>query len=351
MVTRQSDRLLFIDNIKALGICLVILYHCQYVPFESIAIKGMYAMCVPLFFVVNGFLMLRKEYSISMLIKKNIKLLLVMFFWAFVSTAITMWTTGEFNANGLIGGGKILILNSLLIGKPYCNHLWFLKAVFVLNLLNPIIYRFVHQNRNRLYYILILMALWSIAFSDIITCRLANPFVHWETAFSVLYYILGFTILNNQIPLVDKYLEGKKGKLILVAMMCILVLLQRGYNWIFTEGWLKDLNLEKGWVIDIVYDNYNALFVVIMTIAICALFQRINWRENKFWNFIGKNSLVIYVLQTPIQRLIQFLLPMQELTNIHHVFGAILPILTLLVCMAITYILHTNKYTKYLITI
>lgn len=108
MVTRQSDRLLFIDNIKALGICLVILYHCQYVPFESIAIKGMYAMCVPLFFVVNGFLMLRKEYSISTLIKKNIKLLLVMFFWAFVSTAITMWTTGEFNSNGLIGGVKYL---------------------------------------------------------------------------------------------------------------------------------------------------------------------------------------------------------------------------------------------------
>mgnify|MGYP003293745307 FL=1 len=74
-------------------------------------------------------------------------------------------------------------------------------------------------------------------------------------------------------------------------------------------------------------------------------------RENKFWNFIGKNSLVIYVLQTPIQRLIQYLLPMQELTNIHYVFGAILPILTLLVCMVITYILHTNKYTKYLITI
>lgn len=225
MVTRQSDRLLFIDNIKALGICLVILYHCKYVPFESVVVKGVYAMCVPLFFVVNGYLMLRKEYSISTLLKKNMKLLFVMFFWAFVSTAITMWTTGEFDANSLVGGGKILIHNSLLIVKPYCNHLWFLKAVFVLNLLNPIIYRFVHQNRSGLYYILILMALWTIAFSDIITCRLANPFVHWVTAFSVLYYILGYAVLNNQLPMIDKYLEGKKGKLILVAMMCILVLL------------------------------------------------------------------------------------------------------------------------------
>lgn len=351
MVTEKSNRLIYLDNIKALGICLVILYHCQYVPFDSVVIKGMYAMCVPLFFAVNGYLMLRKEYSIYTLLKKNIKLLLVMFFWAFVSTAITMWTTGEFAANGLIGGGEILVLNSVLIGKPYCNHLWFLKAVFVLNLVNPIIYRFVHQNRNGLYYIMILMALWSIAFSDIITSRLANPFVHWLTAFSVLYYILGFAILDNQISIVDKYLGGKREKVFLVGVICILVILQRGYNWMFAEGWFKDLNLEKGWVIDIVYDNYNAFFIVLMTISVCALFQRINWKENKFWNFVGKNSLAIYVLQTPIQRLLQYILPMQELTNIHHVFGAILPISTLLVCMAITYILQMNKYTKYVITI
>lgn len=192
------------------------------------------------------------------------------------------------------------------------------------------------------------MALWSIAFCDIITSRLANPFVHWLTAFSVLYYILGFAILNNKIPIADKYLRRQKGKI--VFGWC-LVILQRGYNWILTEGWFRDLNLEKGWVIDIVYDNYNAFFVVLMTIAVCALFQRINWKENKFWNFIGKNSLAIYVLQTPIQRLLQYILPMQELTNIHHVFGAILPISTLLVCMAITYILQMNKYTKYVITI
>ena len=84
----MEQRLLYIDYIKALGICLVILYHCNYVPFDSLFIHGLYAMCVPLFFVVNGYLMLRKEYDIPTLLNKNLKLLGVMFFWAFISALV-----------------------------------------------------------------------------------------------------------------------------------------------------------------------------------------------------------------------------------------------------------------------
>ena len=96
------QRSVYIDYIKALGIMLVILYHCQYVPFHSMLIQGIYAMCVPLFFMVNGYLMLRKEYPIRTLLKKNLKIVFVMFFWAFVSTAVTMLINDECK-----GGGEI----------------------------------------------------------------------------------------------------------------------------------------------------------------------------------------------------------------------------------------------------
>lgn len=103
----MSQRSLYIDYIKALGIILVILYHCQYVPFDSMLVHGIYAMCVPLFFMVNGYLMLRKERSISALLKKNLKILIVMLAWAFISTAVYMWANGEWSANNLMGGGQI----------------------------------------------------------------------------------------------------------------------------------------------------------------------------------------------------------------------------------------------------
>lgn len=98
-------RSLYIDYIKALGIVLVILYHCQYVPFGSLLVQGVYAICVPLFFMVNGYLMLRKKRSIGDLLKKNGKLLVVLFYWAFVSTAISMLCWDEWSANGVLWGG------------------------------------------------------------------------------------------------------------------------------------------------------------------------------------------------------------------------------------------------------
>lgn len=94
------DRLLFIDYIKALGICLVILYHCKFFPFDNLGIQGVYSICVPLFFVVNGYLMLRKEYTIKTLLKKNCKLLFVMYFWAFFSTLVYAYVSKDVDLSG-----------------------------------------------------------------------------------------------------------------------------------------------------------------------------------------------------------------------------------------------------------
>ena len=97
-------RELYLDYIKALGICLVILYHCWYIPFDSTFVLGIYAICVPLFFTVNGYLMLRKEYSLRTLLLKNLKLIGIMYFWAFISTAEYIFVEG-ICANDLMGGG------------------------------------------------------------------------------------------------------------------------------------------------------------------------------------------------------------------------------------------------------
>lgn len=332
------------DYIKAFGICLVILYHSDYVPFDSLFIKGMYAMCVPLFFAVNGYLMLRKEYDIRTLLRKNLKLLCVMFFWAFVSTGVYV-CANEMGANDAIGGGKTLIRNALILHKPECNYLWFLRAIFILNLLNPIIYRFIRDSKKRLYYLIVLLGLWSIAFVDIVTCRLANPMIYWTTSFSVLYYVLGYAALS------ENRWQGKKAIWTLAGMIGVCSILQWGYNWMFLDGSMRELNMEKGWITDIVWDNYNALFIVIMTIAVCMLFQRIEWKGNRFWAFVGRYSLAIYVLQTPVQRLLEWGFPLRQLTESHHAYGIILLVLTLLVSMGITWILNINRYTKWFITI
>ena len=344
------ERKLYLDYIKALGICLVILYHCNYVPFNSMFIHGTYAICVPLFFAVNGYLMLKKEHTIRALLIKNLKLLVVMFLWAFVSAIVYMSVKGTI-ANDIMGGGKALIRSTLLLTVPECEHLWFLKAIFELNLFNPIIYRFILDDKKRLFYLIILMSIWTIDFFDIVSSRLVNPFIRWMSAYSVLYYLLGYAAFNYQTQNKEGALNGKKSIWMLISAIGICALLQWGYNWLFLDGPLQELNRAKGWITYIVWDNYNALFIVLMTILVCVLFQRIKWKSNRFWMFVGRYSLAIYLLQTPVQRLIEYGLPLRQMASHLHVFGILLPILTLLVSMGITRLMITNKYTRYLIEI
>ena len=349
--TEHNNRLVYLDYIKALGISLVILYHCNYVPFESMLIRGIYAMCVPLFFAVNGFLMLRKEYSLHQLFKKNLKLLFVLFFWGFVSAFVYMICNSDFDAfnRGWLEKSKYLIFCTFTTKVPECDHLWFLKALFILNLLNPVFHRFVYNNKQGLLYLLVLMAIWSIDFFDIASAKFVNPFLHWMTAYSVLYYLVGYAVLTEQLPYRVSNRVNQLSFIIVSLFICMLS--QWGYNWLLMEGPLLHLNQEKGWLVDIVWDNYNALFVVLMTAITILLFRNIKWKSNRFWSFVGKNSLAIYVLQTPVQRLLDHFSPLSHLAQGHHSFGLILPILTLLGSMGITWLLKTNRYTEFLITL
>lgn len=267
-----------------------------------------------------------------------------MFFWAFVSTAVYMWTSGDLAANGNIEG-ESLVLNSLLINKPYCNHLWFLKSIFILNLFNPIIYSFVHGNDKRLKYLLILLLLFTVQFIDIIVCRFSNPMLGWMTGFSVLYYVLGYALLDGHLSF------SRVSTKWITVVAIVAALLQWGYNWIFTSGPLSALNAQKMWINDIIWDGYNAPFIVLLTAAVCLLFQRISWKGCSWLQYIGANSLAIYVMQTPVQRIWQAMLPLNEWAAHYAICGAFLPVLTLGTCMLITYLMLTNKFTKFFITI
>ena len=340
----KEGRVLYLDYLKAFGIILVICYHCSYIPFNFLFIEGAYAMCVPIFFMVNGYLMLRKERSIHDMILKNGKLLVVLFSWAFISTAVSMFCYGEWNSVGLIQGCKVLFYRSVFFRNPYSNHLWFLKVIFVLNLLNPIFYSFLNKKRQCLY-LLIILGLCTVRFFDKIVGVFTNPLGKWWEAFALFYYVLGYVLLSG------KYLQRfvKINIVILILLILVAVILQWGYNWVFLDGYLSELNQAKKWITDVVWDGYKAPFIVCLTSLVVLLFQRIRWRGCRFIQFIGQYSLAIYVMQSPIQRLWEMVLPLGEWMNFIPSIRIVLPILTLLSCLALTKLFLTNKYTAYLI--
>lgn len=245
----------------------------------------------------------------------------------------------------------MLILKSLFIAKPYCNHLWFLKEIFVLNLLNPIIYAFVHGDDKRLKYLLLILGVCTIKFLDIVVCRFTNPLLNWQTSFSVFYYVLGYAILKEDDKVMGTKGDKAKSNIWLILGVVVLALLQWGYNWLLLSGPLAELNQAKYWVTDVVWDGYNALFIVGLTAMIVLLFKRIEWKECRRVQFIGQYSLAIYLMQSPLQRLWEWVLPLSDWTVKCHELRIILPILTLGTCILVTKIMLTNKYTRFWIEI
>ena len=337
----MENRLTYLDCIKGLGIILVILYHCGYVPWDSMYIRGIYAICVPLFFMVNGYVMLRKEHSLKTLLSKNVKIIFIALFWACVSTAIYMWKIGEWNMDTPLDSIKIFVKKSWYMSTPYSNHLWFLETLFVLNLLNPIWYYFIHYKKNGIYYLLLLFGLCTPLFIGEIMNRLfINPFRGWYW-FSILYYVLGYALLDGHLN-TDKI---KTNWIIVISLL--LTLCQFGYNWCINVGPLA----SHQWINDIVWDGYSAPFVILLTASVCWLFKRIKWKENGFLQSIGLYSLPIYLMQTPVQRLWQMALPLDIWKQNYHICGIILPILTLITCYFLARLLLTNKYTTWLVKI
>ena len=330
-------RLTYLDSIKGLGIILVILYHCFYIPANSMLIHGIYAICVPLFFMVNGYLMLRKEYSIESILRRNLKLLIVLAIWSVISTAICMFRLGDWQCHNLMDGIRIWGYNVIYSTVPYCQYLWFLKALFFLNLINPILYYFIHNKQNGIDYLLIILFFCTTAFSNKIINVFYNPIgkPYW---YSVLYYVLGYALFNGQLKtdlLKTKYL------------ICIIIFGQWAYNWALMEGPLADKHL----IYDIVWEGYNAPLIVLLTAAVCLLFRRLPWKENGFLPHIGKISLPIYLMQTPIQCLWMMFIHSDTLTEKHHIFGIILPALTLLTSIFLTWLFKKSKPTEFLVSI
>lgn len=244
------------------------------------------------------------------------------------------------------GGRANTLLNALTVSLDYCGHLWFLKTLFFLNILNPILYYFIHYNRKAVYYLIVILFLCTTRFFDIIVGKFYNPLYGWDW-YPVLYYVLGYALLDGHLQ-TEKVKAWHAG----VAVV-VLLLMQWGYNWVFLEGPLAALNISHEWIQtdNFMWYGYWSPIIVLATAGTCLFFQKMDCKENAFWSYVGRNSLPIYLMQSTVISLLQRIPMYESMVQAYYPLRILLPIATLLVCMALTWLLQTNKYTKYLITI
>ncbi len=193
----QKEHIVWVDWTRALatlGVVLIhtaspLLYAYNKIPESYWWTSNIYdsaaRMCVPLFFMISGFLLLQKDYSLKTFFSKRInKVFIPLLAW---SVFFVLWNV-YFERSATLSPDSLFSL----LYKPAYYHLWFLYALIGVYLSVPLLRVIVkHANDTVLYYG---VALW------------------FMTA-SLMHMIEKFTVVQGGIDL--RFMAGYSGFLLL----------------------------------------------------------------------------------------------------------------------------------------
>ncbi len=337
----HTNRYIYMDILKFIAACMIVAIHfsCAGINFEyteilsfNILKKMMVDVCsigVPLFFLVNGALLLNKDYNYKKILRKTAKLFIQFVFWS----CITVFIIAKYNNIDLLQNGKIFFTNQLLFGSGGMvdvSHYWFIRVLICIYFFYPFI-KHCYDNRKEkdsyFYIFLIILAFFSLIiplftffakmFPSIRIIDLSNLYeffpLNYPIGTMMLYFIVGGLLQNN----LEKI---KRIKFIYIIIAFILSLVMLEFDWYISSSY-------NGSTIRGVYTPYNSLPVMIMCISIFIIIFKINEKikfpkfiEN-FISTIGNNTITIYYLNwilgyTLMPKIIEILI-----LNYHFTYG------------------------------
>ncbi len=198
--------LIWIDLIRITGALLVILVHVTYPLVQKwgeVTLKWWLAanlanqighLAVPLFFMVSGFLLVRKPEPVrQFLIKRGTRILIPLAAWSVIYIGWNMY----FNHRETTLASAAL---ALLTGSS-ADHLWFLYDLFGLTLAVPLLWKLREAGGNRTLLYLLLLWLIFEPLTQLSTLLGVTPAFTLPLASGYLgYFILGLFLGERQYP-------------------------------------------------------------------------------------------------------------------------------------------------------
>lgn len=311
-----NKRYKHIDVAKGIGVLLVIVGHCLvYKPVVSV----IYSFHVPMFFVLSG-LFVKTEDNILEYTSKKIKQLIVPYLVFFCIGALLTFIIPSTRSN--IGFGRVFKGLIYADASEFAvGPIWFLMCLFVCSVYFYILDKTIFRKNNVLLMAIVLVVLYSLGsnFDVIWETTLGRYIPYWPpfkldlAIVAVVFYSIGY--------LLKDYILNCKIKLSLFIVCAISTLF---LSW--TNG-------------SVAMGNYNdstlfLLFSLTGTILIVYIADKI--KESKLLLFIGKISLIIFVLHAIIMRLYSLCLDKCEIYN-NIVASVIKTIVVTIVTVLITF--------------
>lgn len=222
----QKHHYVWADVVRSLAIFLVVYIHCR-TTFETVApiswILGVVylssTICIALFILLSGALLLPKQEKISIFIRKRLfKILIPWIFWTL------LWFIFDYSLILQHSYNFIFIARAFI--KYFFSRFWFLPIIFSMYLFTPILRIYLVKLKTKILTVILLLWFFSLILFPIYLLyqgiyNAANTIL---TIFQFLgIYILGYIIIDRYNP--AKYLSVWLG-LFLIGTIAIYIQLQ-----------------------------------------------------------------------------------------------------------------------------
>jgi Uncharacterized protein conserved in bacteria len=307
----------YLDLMKCIAIFFVVIYHFSSISTDFIKNNSLdiyidclfyiiLSMCVPIFFFVNGALILNKNLDLKKHIKKIVKIVLLAYIWGIVTYLLVMVSKGEHSSI------NVIIKNILSWKQSYINYLWFLQALIVIYLFFPIIKNCYDNNKSVFVFFMITILFFTFGKNFLSSINILLDFFFHKKylklfidsfnvfnpvsgiyGYSIGYFMLGGILFYNR----NKFTANKYK---IFASFCFIISL------VLSMGYTIIRSLNSGKIYDVVWYGYDTIFTLIMVISFFILC--LNYQKNGFIGniieTIGKNSLGIYLVHFALGKVI-----------------------------------------------
>lgn len=309
MQKSTNERYEFIDLLKASAIFFVVIYHFNNLKINFLGtqstvsyfhyfFKSILSTCVPIFFFVNGALLLNKDFNLKKHISKIVHLTILTIVWGILTLFVLMFVKNEYMSLPEFAKG---LWN---LKQGWINHLWYLPALVVVYIFFPLIKSTYDHNSNNLYFFLIIaffMTFGNVFLSNcvniikfimhkdnlIINYNYFNRFNAFRGiyGYSFVYFILGGLMLKHK-----KYFYKNKWTTIAILSIPISMIFHTVYGILISKG--------NGKMYDIVWNGYDTIstLCIVMAFFILSLHYKGENRFSRLIAIVGKNSIGIYFL-------------------------------------------------------
>ena len=324
----HKTRNINLDLIKVLACIGVVLLHTTMIGFKDTGSWNLLAYLyylgtysIPLFFMVNGYLLLGKRNITYSYILEKVKWILI---------TVSSWTTIVWLLKRDFAVNPVKKIIGSMVQKGYFFQFWFFGALILIYLCLPILKKFLNSKRSYLYILSLLISiglifeLTNIIIQTPLQSYVIQTFRLWTWFF---YYILGGLIAQFDKEFIK---NGFKRWMKIVAVLLLLItpvilffLAKTIYHNLFAEYF------------------YDILFVKIVSLGVFLTILTLSLKESKYkWIvFLSNQTMGVFIVHTYVMKVLEKLLGFTY-TGVYLLF----PIFTLCISLIVVSLLMKIPY-------